>query len=169
MNPQLLGGWRDITDDVRLLASGLRSLPDICTCGQASGHLAGTCSCCNHGERVLGNGCTDCETLLATVRDRVDELVDATLRFLPLVETMTAAGKERADVAQVRDIRRQVVHVEAVFQRLETAADEFRSGCPASHVGPLWTVAAELAAATQELDALLRPIHVPVDRFLPRG
>jgi hypothetical protein len=31
----LLGGWRDMLDDIRQLCTGLDALPDRCACGDA--------------------------------------------------------------------------------------------------------------------------------------
>ncbi len=151
MDSRLLGGWRHVAEDVRRLVSGLKGLPDVCACGHGSAHLGGMCPCCRDGERTLDSGCTDCEALLASLRDNMDELVDATLRFLPVVET-TAGPEESRDV---RDLRRRIVDVAAVFQRLETAADEFRQGCPSSSVPALRTLASELKVGTDDLDTRL--------------
>lgn len=155
MHHQLLGGWRHVADDVRRLAKGLSDLPDTCTCGRGSAHLAGTCPCCLGGERALDNGCTDCEVLLASIRAEMDELVDATLRFLPFVEASTAAAGETTESASVHDLRRQIFAVADVSQRLETAAGDFRTGCSASHVPVLKALASQLASATTELGAQL--------------
>jgi len=157
----LLGGWRDVAEDVRKLALGLDALPETCTCGQGSAHLAGACPCCRHGERRLDSGCTDCESLLASLRDEIDELCDASRRFLPFVEAMTEPDGNAAQHAGVHELRRQIQYVDATFQRLSTAADEFRRGCSSSHLITLRTLAAELAAATRHLDSLLTPGHNP--------
>ena len=155
MHHQLLGGWRHVADDVRRLAKGLAALPNACSCGHGSAHLAGTCQCCLDGQRALDNGCTDCEVLLASIRDEMDELVDATLRFLPFVEASTAAAGDTSESAGVHDLRRQVFAVADVSQRLETAAGEFRTGCSASHVPVLKALASQLATVTEELGAKL--------------
>lgn len=155
MDHLLLGGWRHVAADVRRLVKGLSALPDACACGHGSAHLAGTCRCCLEGVQAAGNGCTDCDALLASIRDDMDELVDATLRFLPFVEGQAAAGGDTSESDGVRDLRRQVFSVADVSQRLETATGEFRLGCGASHVDVLRTLAGQLAAATQGLDARL--------------
>lgn len=155
MDHLLLGGWRHVAADVRRLVKGLSALPDACACGHGSAHLAGTCRCCLEGVQAAGNGCTDCEVLLASIRDDMDELVDATLRFLPFVEGQTAASGHTSESVGVRDLRRQVFFVADVSQQLETAAGEFRLGCGASHVGVLRTLAGQVAAATTGLDARL--------------
>lgn len=142
MDHLLLGGWRHVAADVRRLVKDLSALPDACTCGPGASHLAGTC-------------CTDCEALLESIRDDMDELVDATLRFLPFVEGQAAAGGDTSESDGVRDLRRKVFSVAGVSQRLETATGEFRLGCGASHVGVLRTLAGQLAAATTGLDARL--------------
>ena len=133
MNPLLLGGWRHVADDVRRLAKGLSALPDACAC------------------RSVGNGCPDCEAQLGSIRYDVDELVDATLRFLPFVESQTVVAGDISGSDGVTALRRQVFAVDEVADRLETAA----RGCGACHVGVLSARARELAAATTALDARL--------------
>ena len=155
MDVLLLGGWRHVVEDVRRLVVALNALPDACTCGNGSTHLAGTCRCCQEGERRLDGGCGDCEALLTSLRREVDELVDASLRFLPFLETATAAGRNAAQRARVIELRRQIQHVSVVLQKVATAADDFRRGCPTSHVSALREIAGELAAATRHLDSLL--------------
>lgn len=157
MDLRLLGGWADVVDDVRKLESALRVLPDTCACGHGSAHLAGGCPCCCSGERTLGNGCTDCEVLLASLRDGIDAAVDDALRFLPFVETLSGVKALPQESPHVSDVRRQIAKVATTFQRVETAAEEFRKGCSASHLAALKSVARELALATDDIDARLRP------------
>jgi len=157
MNSRLLGGWRHVADDVRRLAAGLNALPGGCACGQGAAHLAGMCTCCGSAERSLG-ACADCEALMASLRDRIDDLVDSTIRFLPFVE-MSTAGQRPLESSRVGDLRGQVQRIAATFQKLDTAADEFRDGCTASHIGVLRELGTELAAATGQLDSLLEPDH----------
>ena len=64
----LLGGWRDVMEDVRHLAAQLRSTPTTCDCG----HMAssdGRCPCCK--DRRSHSECGDCASrvnaLAATV------------------------------------------------------------------------------------------------------
>lgn len=157
MDLRLLGGWGDVVDDVRKLERALRLLPDTCACGHGSAHLAGACPCCAGGERTLGGGCTDCDVLLASLRDQIDVLVDDALRFLPFVETSSGVKVLPEDSPHVPDVRRQIAKVSATFDRLETAADEFRIGCGASHLAAVKALAHELALVTDDIDATLRP------------
>lgn len=137
MNPLLLGGWRHVADGVRRLAKGISAMPDACAC------------------RTVGNGCPDCEAQLGSIRDDVDELVDATLRFLPFVESQTVVAGDTTGSDGVRTLQQQVFAVDKVADRLETAARESRVGCGACHAGVLRMRASELAAATTALDARL--------------
>jgi hypothetical protein len=117
--------------------------------------LAGTCQCCIDGERSAGNGCTDCELLLSSIRDEMDELVDATLRFLPFVENSTEVAGGTSEAGGVHELRRQVFSIADVSQKLETATGEFRTGCSSAHLAVLKALAVELATATEELSARL--------------
>lgn len=149
VNPLLLGGWLDVLDDARRLEAGLRALPAACSCGHGSGHLSGTCACCERGER---RGCTDCEALVEAMRTKVDELVDASLRFLPVVESMAA---QAGSTDSVTDVRRRVYEVDIVFRQITTAAGHYRDGCAASHFADLKTLAIKLLGATQAANAAL--------------
>ncbi|GMV22531.1 MAG: hypothetical protein AMXMBFR57_24800 [Acidimicrobiia bacterium] len=137
MNPLFLGGWRHVAEDVRRLTKGLSALPDACTCGR------------------VGNGCPDCEAQLGSIRDDVDELVDAALRFLPFVESQAVVAGDTRGSEGVRDLRRRVWSVAEVADRSGTEAGECRTGCGASHAEGIRALASELAAATTALDALL--------------
>ena len=165
MDTLLLGGWRLVAEDVRKLAVGLEALPDTCSCGHGSAHLAGLCACCRDGERRLDSGCMDCASLLASLRDEIDELVDASLRFLPFVDSMTTAHGNGSQQAAVRQVRGQIRHVASAFTKLSTAADEFSSGCPGSHTNTLKALTGELEAATRHLDSLLTPVAERVSRI----
>lgn len=146
-NSLLLGSWRDVLDDVRRLEAGLRGLPGVCNCGQGAAHLAGRCACCEHGER---RGCTDCDALMETLRGKVDELVDASLRFLPAVESMLVNGRSTGDaVALVQDVRHKVQQVDVIFRQISTAAAKYRNGCAASQLADLKTLATALLGLTQ--------------------
>lgn len=146
VNSLLLGGWRDVLDDVRRLESGLRALPGVCTCGQGSAHLAGRCACCEHGER---RGCTDCEAVMETLRGKIDDLVDASLRFLPAVESMLLNDGSGDAVALVHGVRHKVQQVDLIFRQISTAAARYRDGCAASQLSDLKTSASALVGLTQ--------------------
>lgn len=149
----LLGGWGDVVEDVRRLQVGLRALGGTCACGQGGAHLAGTCSCCDHAERA---GCIDCGALIESLHAKVEELFDASLRFLPLVESMVAQSDSSSDVGTwVRDVRHDIAHVDTLFRHIETAAGQYRSGCASSHFEDLKTLVADLAIRTQSTHAAL--------------
>ena len=152
----LLGGWRDVADDVRQLERGLRAVPETCTCGDGSAHLSGACPCCRAHARALDDGCTDCEAVLASLHGKVDALVDATLRYLPALDIIVS-GRDGIEPAHLADLRWQIFHIARTFQKLATAAGEFRQGCSTSHLGVLKTLASELAADARKVDSMLDP------------
>ena len=152
----LLGGWRDVADDVRRLERGLISMPDTCACNHGSAHLAGSCPCCRMQVHALDSGCTDCEALIASLHDKVDDLMDAALRYLPAIDVIVADW-HGVDRAHLLEVRWQILHVAAIFQQLATAAGEFRQGCSTSHLAVLKKLARELAAETRKADDMLDP------------
>lgn len=156
LHARLLGGWSDIVDAVRRLQRALKALPDSCACGHGASHLAGRCACCGDGEQRLDAGCADCETVLASLRDAIDAVVDATLRFLPFVEAL--ARRHGHDTALLPELRRHVLRVERTFLQLETAAGDFRTGCRVDHLSAVKRLAAELAFAAETADAALRAV-----------
>lgn len=153
VEPGLLGGWRDVADGVRQLERGLRALPDTCSCSDGSAHLASACSCCRAHAHALDDGCTDCAAVLASLHDKVDALVDATLRYLPALDVIVSGRS--IEPARLADLRLQIFHVVRTFQKLATSADEFRQGCSTSHLGVLKTLASELAAEARKVDSVL--------------
>ncbi len=155
MSRLLLGGWRDVVERVRKLEDGLRALPDRCTCGHTDAHLASACDCCARGERALDNGCTNCVELLEPLRARTDVLFDATLRFLPPLESAAASEPRPETSDAIRQTRRYIERVDTLLLGIETGAAEYRRGCGASHLGPLRSLTAELGAAVRDADAAL--------------
>jgi hypothetical protein len=154
MDSLLLGGWQHVAEDVKNLASAIERLPEACACGNASAHLTGSCPCCVQGERRLDAGCTNCAALLNSLYEDVDELSDASLRFLPFVEGQ-AATVATSSARRVRDVRAQIRRVNEVLLQVSTAAIEFQTGCSTSHLGALKLVVRELETATLYLNSLL--------------
>jgi hypothetical protein len=77
---RLLGGWRDVLDDVRRLSRRLLAVPGECRCGDRAGHLRGSCPCCRAAATDLEPSCHDCEELLAQLRSMLDGLTVDTMR-----------------------------------------------------------------------------------------
>lgn len=157
MNPILLGGWRDVVDDLRRLARALANLPTSCACGHGSAHLAGTCGCCA-GERRLDDACTDCERLLNVIQEEMDDLVDRTLRFLPALEHAPATEARPQQPWTVAHLRGQILRAAEIFQHVESASGEFRRGCGASHLATMKTLANQLVIEADQVDWMLRGI-----------
>ena len=152
---RLLGGWHDIIDDIRRLCRSLNVLPDACTCGQGTSHLSGSCPCCHavHTDRVPA--CDDCDLLLAQLRPPLDALIVDTMRFFPVVRDLLhfrAPDSARAEGAR---IEHGIAAVYQTFARLVVAADEFRTGCRASHLTALKALATDLANNANQLDRKL--------------
>ena len=152
---RLLGGWRDILDDIRLLCTTLTALPDGCACGHGGSHLSGSCACCQTAPGPYVPDCPDCETLLAQVRPRIDELTVDTMRFFPVVtKLLHSPGLEPAGTDADR-IEREIITVVRTFERLAVAADNFRAGCRASHLQVLKECGADLLVDVTRLDHCL--------------
>lgn len=152
---RLLGGWRDILDDLRHLCRSLNALPDACACGQGASHLRGSCPCCHatHDDRVPA--CDDCDTLLAQLRPPIDALAVDTMRFFPVVKGLLQFHAPPAGQVEGASIERQIAKVYRTFTQLVTAADEFRAGCRTSHLHTLKERATDLLAKVNQLDRQL--------------
>lgn len=152
---RLLGGWRDVLDDVRELAQGLTAMPDTCECGTNGTAIGSACSCC-HPEKSGGpRGCDDCGTLMATCRTKMDTLLVDTLRFFP-VFTLILAGSHPAETqTAASDVQHEIAALVRTFERVAVASDAYSDGCRASHLPILKAAANELQAHAQQLERLL--------------
>ena len=152
---RLLGGWRDILDDVRELSRRLAAMPDECRCGDATGHLAGSCACCQAADVDGTASCNDCTALLTVSRGHMDALVMDTLRFFPAFTHMLV-GTHPPDVQSAADeVQHEIAALVRTFQRISVAAEAFRTGCRASHVPILKQAANDLRGHAEHLERLL--------------
>ena len=165
---RLLGGWRDILDDIRHLCKSLKAMPDNCTCSDGRSHLAGSCVCCQTEHRDRVPACDDCDSLLAKLRPEMDALTVDTWRFFPTVMDLLKSHRQEAGQAAAGAIERHLAsvkgqaaadavehHIAAVirtFEHLVVAAEEFRAGCRASHLGTLKTAATDLLTEVERLN-----------------
>lgn len=151
----LLGGWRDILEDIRQLCTGLNALPDGCACGNGRSHVGGSCACCHAGHRSRQPHCADCETVLAQLRDEFDTLAVDTIRFFPVVKLLLNAPPLELARAEGDSVERHVTAAVRTFERLASAVDDFHVGCRASHLRVVKAKATELLAEVRELDERL--------------
>lgn len=156
---RLLGGWRDILEDVRDLCTNLNALPDRCTCADGVSHLNGVCVCCSapHDGRVPR--CADCGDLLAKLRPRIDTLTVDTMRFFPVVRILLQSPALASVRADGEYVEHHIAAVVRTFDRLVLAAGEFQDGCRASHLRVLKDTAAALLRESDRLSARLE--HTP--------
>ena len=168
---RLLGGWRDILDDIRHLCKSLKAMPDNCACNDGRSHLAGSCVCCQTEHKDGVPACDDCDSLLAKLRPEMDTLTVDTWRFFPTVMDLLNSGRQEAGQAAAGAIERHIAsvkgqaeadaverHIAAVirtFEQLSVVAEEFRAGCRASHLSTLKTTATDLLAKVERLDRAL--------------
>ena len=152
---RLLGGWRDILDDIRHLCTNLKALPDGCACGNGRSHLDGSCACCHTVHRDRLPDCSDCDAVLARLRPEIDTLLVDTLRFFPVVRMLLGTPPLEPVRAEGEGIERHITAVVRTFERLVVAADEFQIGCRASHLEALKKTATELLAEVHDLDVQL--------------
>ena len=152
---RLLGGWRDILDDLRVLCKSLDALPDDCACGDGVSHLNGSCICCNapHDNRIPI--CADCSALLGTLRPLIDTLTVDTIRFFPVVEILLGSPELGPVRAEGQNVEHHIAAVTNMFRRLALEAGEFQDGCRASHLRVLKGTATALLNESRHLDERL--------------
>ncbi len=151
----LLGGWRDVVEDVRRLSADLRRSPGVCACGHTASEPGGTCPCCLTG--MSETVCNDCGAHVKALGQKLDTLIDDTLRFLPVIASLLDARDATREAAQLQSIRVQIGTVERTFRRLDTASAEFRRGCPASHIKIVSALADDLLCQVWALEEVLEP------------
>lgn len=152
---RLLGGWRDVADDVQRLGAALQDIPDGCGCATGPAHLKGTCSCCQRGDGR--EECVDCEVLVHSLAWRVDRLVEDTSRYMPAVDRLLSRVWRADGEACVHDIRQRIDRVAQSMARLESAAHQFATGCNLDQLRELRSHATELEAHVGELGDQLIP------------
>jgi hypothetical protein len=141
---RLLGGWRDILDDIRTLCRSLAELPDECECGHGAAHLKGTCPCCNHIAVERVPACDDCEEQLERLRDGIDLLTVDTFRFFPVVKEILNRTAAHDLEKRGSEIEWHIAELVRMFADLVVAAERFKADCRASHLKTLKELALRL-------------------------
>ena len=152
---RLLGGWRDVMDDMKLLCRALVELPDTCQCGNGESHLKGTCPCCHAAAIERVPSCNDCDAQLASLRPAIDLLGVDTFRFFPYVKELLERDTTPELLARAGVVEIHIAELIRAFDALVVAAGQFRSDCRASHLTTLKALATSLL---HESDALSRAI-----------
>lgn len=152
---RLLGGWRDILDDVRTLSRCLAAMPDQCRCGDASAHVGGSCACCQAADVARTVACDDCTALLAVSGAQIDALVSDMLRFFPAFTHILVGTHPLAVQGAADEVQHEIAALVRTFQRINVAAEAFRSGCRTAHVPMLKQAARDLHAHAEQLERLL--------------
>lgn len=151
----LLGGWRDVVEDVRRLSADLHRSPDICACGHTASGSGGTCLCCQTG--VSQTDCSDCGAQVSALGQRLDTLIDDSLRFLPVIAELLEWHAATRESAQLHSIRVQIGTVERTFRRLATASAEFGRDCSGSHIKEMAPLVGDLLREIWVLEKALEP------------
>lgn len=153
---RLLGGWRDILEDLSALCRDLRDLPEMCQCGHGPEHLQGSCPCCGTLATARIPDCQDCGKQIVKLRARLDQIVADTHRFFPVIkDVMTWDDPDEG--ARARDIERHIGALARLFDQLALAEGQFRSECRASHLHTLKAAADALRREADGLNRLVSP------------
>lgn len=150
---RLLGGWRDVVDDVTRVSRSVSELPDICDCGDGKAHLQGRCPCCHRVTHDRVPDCEDCDAQLTRLRPAIDLLTVDTLRFLPAVKDLLARATPPEISSGAADVETHIARLIRTFAALLAASEQFRTDCRSSHLAVLKEAATSLR---RECDALSR-------------
>ena len=152
---RLLGGWRDVLDDVRQLSRCLAAMPDECRCGDATAHVSGACPCCEAADATGAVSCDDCTARLAVTGAHIDALVADTLRFFPAF-THILVGTHPPDVQSAADeVQHEIGAMVRTFERLAVTAEAYVTSCRGSHLPTLKLAAQDLHVHAEQLERLL--------------
>jgi hypothetical protein len=143
----LLGGWREIADDVAAIAAVMRVSDGACHCvhdGRAF------CSCCAASSAQVHDVCEACDRLLKRLDAACAALEDHSLRFAPaLIELTHADGPTSDRFARLCAVAARLRHLLfAVEVRTATSGGDH---CRTSDLAQLAPVATDLAALALEL------------------
>ena len=153
---RLLGGWRDLIDEIRRLERRIASVDGTCRCGHAAGENA-ACPCCESAARDLAAVCDTCSTEIAAIAERLRRIEDDTLRFLPVVFELFARTPDRQ--AEVIAIEHSLTQLQVTFRHLQSATDEWGPGCRATHLPLVKARAEDVAIACRRFDDALRHVQ----------
>jgi hypothetical protein len=147
----LLGGWRDILDDIQKLYDAVNKLPDHCACGQGGDHLRGTCACCREG--TAARGCADCEALLAQIAERIEALRADDLRFSGVLRDFAVRRPDHEAMRSgINDVTIRTSRLVRIVEGVQVAAADFRDGCRVDHLARLKERVRELRTEAKRLD-----------------
>lgn len=150
----VLGGWRDILQDVARLTAQLEQLPtEGCSC---SDHGTGApCPCCDSARRTLDRFCGPCENVVRNVDSRLAAVLDDVLRYLPAV-VPPGSGVERLPVAaHAAALRAELGGLLGLLGQIRSGTGTFSIGCEGAHIGALRSAGNRLDTTAHALDALL--------------
>jgi hypothetical protein len=148
---RLLGGWRDILDDVAKVEERLRSVDDVCHCDHTSS-VAG-CGCCRGAAERVRVICEPCERELLEIAARFDALQVDTGRFLPFVADV--ARRHSTGMRDDRTFLAALGDVLAAFRRRLSGLESSHHGCGAAHLQPIAVLAAKVRVAADRFDDVL--------------
>jgi hypothetical protein len=152
----LLGGWRDLMDDLLRLQRRIAAAHGYCLCGQTAGANA-ACPCCERSAQDLTAACATCTDEMAAIAERLERVEEDTLRFLPVVFGLFARTPERYEEAvAIEDRLKQLL---LTFRQLQSATDEWAEGCPTTHLPAVKDCAEEVTIACRQFDDALRRLR----------
>ena len=155
----LLGGWREIADDMAAIAAVMHVSDGSCHCvhdGRAF------CSCCAASSAHVHDVCEACDRLIQRLDAACAALEDHSLRFSPaLVDLTHADGPTRNCFVRLCTLAAQLRHLLLTVEVSTATATRGGDHCRTSDLVQLAPVAADLAALARALADTVTREHVP--------
>ena len=150
----LLGGWRDLIDDIQALQKQLAASAQLCPCGRPG--AGEQCHSCDMSPNHVRYQCADCFTRLCALADRIGQLEGDTIRHLPTVYSLNPIRTNRV---AAHAFEHAVCELVAQIRRLRAAADELCQGGGVAAVDALYACAAAARAASIALDDAIQGLR----------
>ena len=126
---RLMGGWRDIIEDMRRLRAMAEALPDACDCKVGGGR----CASCAALRRAFPDQCRTCTSHARALSPRIAAILDDTLRYLPTVESVRSPQTVLLQ-RPLRDVARAMIQLLRGVDAMQSATGDFRRGCRTEHI-----------------------------------
>ena len=126
---RLMGGWRDIIEDMRRLRAMAEALPGCCDC-KAGG---GPCACCAALGHAFPDQCRTCTSHARALSPRIAIVLDDTLRYLPAVESVRSPETVLLQ-RSLRDVARAMIQLLRGVDAMQSATGDFKHGCRTEHI-----------------------------------
>ena len=150
-NHRLLGGWRDLFEDIQKLALSIDQVPEHCACGHGGDHLRATCECCV--QSASARSCVDCDSLIRQIAERTDALWADDWRFSDVLRDLATRRPDSDKMHHgIDNVAGHGLQLVRIVEQVQVAAADFRQGCRVDQLAGLKERVRELRDEAKRLD-----------------